>query len=637
MKSTQHHFKTYAMYKFVFLVGIVLYAMSANAQTQVYGANQFQTFASGGTTNGASSNASVKLYSLVGQPIAISNASITQTQAGILSAVTTGLLVVDNTAPTLTNTTAPTFADGDELTVTIDDGAGIGVDGGKDSVFYKPLMQDGTPAKAFSRAKLTLKSGNTYAATIASAFHDEMGIEFYFVGRDLKGNVATSSQHYFTYLKTASKPIPISHVGSQLSDYRLFSIPYDLTAPNNGYNSIFNGAIDGDHLTGRLYGFNTGTQKIESTPTTLVRGQGYWILLKQDPTLSLANVVAPTHTRKDLYSVTIPANKWILLGNPYPTTIKWSDIMTLNGLNASSVSKLYTYNGGSSNPWDNPDALAPFEGAYVQNLTGTDLVVKVGFAGQTAVGGRRETLEMPATTDLNSDRWMVALVAKQRDEITVGGFGMHPNATERQDWYDNATPPAPFISNEFQFSHENLDKSLTTDIVGSKDSFTWRFQFLSQDDADTELSWPPIDGGRGVLYLYDEKNLTLTDMKEVQSYTFRPSRSNSFSVFYGNDKETFLPPQIGVGLPYPNPVSARSVLHFPLALPESATPYTVQVQVYTLRGVPMPAQQHILPSGVHQLAYRIDPTISSDLYFYRVTVSGTAAFSNTGKILIQND
>ena len=63
---------------FLLPLGLSLLISSANAQTQIYGGNTYQTFASAGTISGASSNTLYKLYAAVGQPIAFSSATLGQ-------------------------------------------------------------------------------------------------------------------------------------------------------------------------------------------------------------------------------------------------------------------------------------------------------------------------------------------------------------------------------------------------------------------------------------------------------------------------------------------------------------------------------------------------------------------------------
>ena len=618
------------------------------AQTRVYGGNTYQTFSSAGTTNGAASDgANLRLYSSVGQPMAISSVitATSQTQAGILSAVSNGLLVMDATAPTITHTSPAFVSDGTTLSVSIDDGSGVGVDPVKNFIYYKPLIAPAAPANAFTKTSLTAPAlGNNFAVNVASAWHDAMGVEYYFQAADKKGNTTSNPTHYYAPLLTASVPLgSLLPFGSAKEGYRLISFPYDLPSPQNSLSNIFSDNSLKKTSTGRMYQFNTTIQKNEEYNdgkfTTIKRGVGYWLLLKTQSNLSLINVTSPSENRTKLYTIDLDP-QWNLIGNPYPVKINWDDVMNYSGNSAvaSSLTKISTYDG---TPWKNPSLLQPFEGAYVKNTSGSKITVTIPFAGQTAPGGRVEKFVMPTSQDISSDAWIVPMTASQNGAnvlLTSGGFGMHPRANTGEDWYDNYNPPSLFENAEFKFSWSAFPRlSLSTDMVPTATDFSWDFEIAGGGENEIELSWPSILSGGHQLFLYDARQITLTDMTETNRYLFKPSVSNTFKIYFGqNILNTIRPPQLGIGNPYPNPIANDNSATFNLALPDSREAYQVLLQMYSSTGALIGSKQVELEAGLHQLKYIFDSeNTGRGICFYRLsTASNGVSQTSTGKIVM---
>jgi hypothetical protein len=75
----------------------------------------------------------------------------------------------------------------------------------------------------------------------------------------------------------------------------------------------------------------------------------------------------------------------------------------------------------------------------------------------------------------------------------------------------------------------------------------------------------------------------LTNMRTLTSYTFNPSVSKSFRLFFGENLEKKISPsRLSIGRVYPNPTSGATVISF--SLPETKSVMNVTLEVIDLMG-----------------------------------------------------
>ncbi|MDZ7647640.1 MAG: hypothetical protein U5K54_10955 [Cytophagales bacterium] len=124
--------------------------------------------------------------------------------------------------------------------------------------------------------------------------------------------------------------------------------------------------------------------------STLERGKGYFINIKTPVGggIKLPDATAPSNHRGNLFQINLKEG-WNQIGNPYLSSINWSDVVALNSL-TGTAQQLKTFSGGS---YGNGTSLLPFEGGFV--LSASAITISIPFAGQTASGGRiGETLRL---------------------------------------------------------------------------------------------------------------------------------------------------------------------------------------------------------------------------------------------------
>ena len=618
---------------FLFFVFTFFKTTSLTAQIQVYGIgdNKFQSFASGGTASGAATNGSLKLVAIIGQPLIISSGSLTQTQAGILSASNNGVLVKDKVPPKITSSAVvPTLNKGtsnsNNFNITVSDNIAVA----SASISYKKLM---APSSSFVNTTLNKgTSANAYSITIQDSWYDDMGMEYFYTAFDKAGNSVRDpvSGTYFSFLKDPSALLPASRysVGNKLSNYRIIALPY-VNDSGEDISNVFGTssglpAYSSANDVWRLGTYDTKTQSFSEYPTSLTsfnRGKGYWFILnKQVNQISFGAKVSPNNTRNNLFKIPLKIG-WNLIGNPYPTKINWSEVQQFQG--NPVVGDLSSWDGG----WSLVTDWSAFQGGYVNSLVDGDLTIP--FPGQSTLGGKIASAYFGA--DISSTQWQVDLHIFQENSFNkLGRFGMI-NATIVGDDFKSYNPPPLENSPEINFSPERLCRM----IVPTATQSTWLFEVLGETGKEAELRWnSDLGSGPEALYLLDLSANQLLNMKEVTTYQFTLEKNHMFKIFFGTGSNLF-GNDVVISKPYPNPVQDRST-SFIIALPDSSPSFDVDFQLFGADGAIVNYLNKVMTSGAQPIDWKFGEELKTGLYYYRIRVSSKQfSKTETGKLLIQ--
>ena len=589
---------------------------------------RFQALSSGASATEAS-NGTTKLYSAIGQPAARSSTTLTETQAGFLQV--SNYVVIDNDAPAITYTTTAqgiTQGAASSLTATITDN--IKVTAVK--LFYRPVS-----AATFNSVNI-LGSNNTFSIALQEAWHDAVGMEYYFTAADASGNSDRSPKtgSYYAYLTNPSVIVPQLTAGPNVTNYHIVAMPYS-SEGGDDISKIF-GSASGLPVYAdtkwRLAAYDNSKSTFIEPATGLTkfeRGKGYWFITKTWPQggLNLGQKAASANNRASLYSITLKPG-WNHIGNPYPVPVKWSEVQKLTG--NPSVSSIKVYEGG----WADGDEIAPFQGGFVKNTGSVDVVVKIPFKGQTAEGGRQQNTA--PGSDISAESWRVDLHIFQSAQFNkIGGFGMTPDSRADEDNTDDYNPPGFINSPEVNFYRSDISRlKLAKDMVPTDEKFTWKFKVEGEYEMPTELKWSKdLGSGDQELFLLDEVSLQRINMREQSAYQFTLLSIHGFTIFFGkNISGETGPDQVSVAGPFPNPVVNKNVT-FNLGLPQAKSLFDVNLKIFTATGVTIHSDQKNLGTGIHELNWIADDFISGGLFYYRIQVrSVNASKIFTGKIIV---
>lgn len=516
-----------------------------------------------------------------------------------------------------THTSAFTKGAANSLTVTVTDNGGSGVDPAAVKLFYRGITSS-DPAVSTS---MTKGSGDLFTATVSDSWMDELGIEFRFEAKDLRGNTAVlpnDGTYFKTYIAfpTAQNPALPSALlasGGQVENYRIFSIPHKLADPriSTVFNELSGQSVRTDY---RILHFNATSKQYTEHPSlsTISQGLGYWVNIKTPPAIVIEQAATPENSKEKLATLLLTPG-WNQIGNPYPFPVSWNAVRTASG--DPNIGVLKTFNGSG---WIEDDVMGQFEGGFVFVNGSSNIDVAVPFSAKASSGRTRDT-----RPDF-SDGWLLPLTVEDSKFKVPGGIGMHPDAHESFDLYDDALPPKVFDMPEIAFAHhEHLLKKFTRDVVPMRNTYVWNFT-AHAGNSNTHLQWNPADARAtgGHVYLLDESTQKLVDMRVEREHLVQKKQSSTFKIYYGFPPEEIAPTRITLGTPHPNPVAGNCYVDF--TLPERLSgPYHVCLDVVDPLGRAVATlRRGMLDAGFYTCEWKPDAeSLLSTVYLCRLTVS----------------
>jgi hypothetical protein len=153
------------------------------------------------------------------------------------------------------------------------------------------------------------------------------------------------------------------------------------------------------------------------------------------------------------------------------------------------------------------------------------------------------------------------------------------------------------------------------DVVATTNEHIWDFSIAASGSGVVDMTWDPsvVAQKDEELLLWDIDRNILTNLKEVNRYTFDPSLSKRFKILFGTDVRNKIVPETGwLGHPHPNPTNGIS--YIPFALAEGNIEYNVRIEIFDLMG--------------RQVSTVVDGTYSAGLY--STQWSGDLAFASNG-------
>lgn len=453
----------------------------------------------------------------------------------------------------------------------------------------------------------------------------DRGKVLYYQVRAINGSGGTSP---FSSPITVSTPTPVNESialpsRGRLEDYVIISIPEGTGASTNLTAESFVNEWRVMHYKNDA----TGNEDVRDL-TKMAAGLGYWMNtnINPAPTITIAGTASPGNKTLTLQP------GWNQIGDPFNFSISWADALAKNS-SVTGVGKLYTYGSGA---FKEEDGLRAFGGGFVNNTNTSNAVLTIPvnvarFTGRKA-GGKYDI----EGRDLSENEWFLPLEIQSGGKTNdLGGIGMHPNAKGSIDLYDAVALPRFFNFVDLSTDHpEFFQPRFMRDVVNSSNEHTWTFTATAGGVGDdAALRWDNASwrDGQATLYLLDEAEGIVLDMRKYNEYLFGLPAPRKIKLFYSKDGG-FSPGASAMGQPYPNPSSDQITFPFLAVDGES-----ISIQLFDMTGKPIHqlGVERATP-GYHEVSW--DGTdsqgrVATGIYLYRFVSTGGA--TRLGKIILR--
>jgi len=505
----------------------------------------------------------------------------------------------------------------------------------KIKIFYRGISALSTAS--FQSASLSVTQGTGTSSVKAKAavnenWYDGMGLEFYFEVEDPAGNKArlpqASNDYFYSYINypSAAKPkIAGIGFGGTPTSYKVISIPFELA--DSKATTIFDELSGTSKSVWRLLSYagdNNWNDVADGGLSTIERGKGYWVNIKNFAEVFVEGASTPVNNRNSFFTINLSPG-WNQIGNPYPVSISWEEVIA----GKTGIGKVKVYNNGT---YSNGDVLGPYEGGFVF-VSGAAQSVKVRFKG-ILTGGRvaasNHNIDLPA--------WELPINITQGDVTNeLSGIGMDPNATQGIDMFDEPVLPIFPGLPHAELSFEKPSLTLNKDVVNTQDSYIWRFNQSTSQVGGTVLQWKndELKNSAKDLFLFDLKRQVLVNMKEQSQYSFDAGESKDFEIHFGSNLESKIKPTSNViGSVYPNP--GQGTLNFRVTVDEHSSGSNVSLLIFDHTGsLVQSIHSGNLETGFHTLQGQLEGGLQNGLYIVKAIVATPNGIqSQTTKLIL---
>lgn len=457
---------------------------------------------------------------------------------------------------------------------------------------------------------------NSFSFDIISNLLDEIGIEFEILVSD--GNKSVSSGNKFIYWSDIEQEIPFAN---QAGQWQLFSIPYKLD--DNLIETVFDEMGPFKYKNQWRLMHYDGTKYVDAGGgiNKIDLGLGYWFNSTEQVNINIGTGSVNTDTP---FPMSLRQG-WNQIGNPYNVPISWNSIRQSNGV-TGTVDPVILYNPSNSQ-FVNGDEIEPFEGGFV--WADEAKIVEISLVNNKS-GSRVDDSDI-TNNNIDDIEWIFGLkLSANGMQHELASIGMHPEAHIDKDKYDKVVLPRFINYLEMYTRHEDYFYPwFSTDIVPSTDKQSWLFTMESNFiGGGAVINWDNTDimNSKSSLWLIDEEEGTIIDMKSTDNYRTNINGSHRFSIHYNTTGDQPIPYLMQMTSPFPNPSNGLSTVR--ISLPEHESSYNINLQVLDLKGnLIKEVINGTVEPGVHEFTtdFNTNGQIHNGVYFYRLILDNTSS------------
>lgn len=489
-------------------------------------------------------------------------------------------------------------------------------------VHHKKITSTAAPVSL----AMTNTSGNAWQVDLPASAFDELGAEFFIRASDatavppVENSTTRHVYRSFTDLTAQTIPSIVRHGGTKKS-YQIISIPLKLN--NNSIAEIFEPVLGAyDKAKWRLVRYQNGKNTdYKAGINNIEQGKSYWFNSVEEVSVKPGTGTTPNNNQSAPFSMPLTQG-WNQIATPYPFNIDWDDVLAANGNPAVGPYKVFNSDELSFVP---ANSMKPYEGGFVFADNSVPSFIFPVTLKNTAGGRLKQEDELSA--DIDAPAWVLPLQLTQDGMISRGGIGMHPQASQSKDRFDDVTVPRFVQYLESNFYHpEFFWPKFSRDVVPTTGEYEWRLTIESNGTGPVELRWDvqAIAKARSNVYLVDEGNARITDMRVESSVTFSANEKTELKLIY-TQKGEYKPGFIRLGTPWPNP--ANREVNIPFILADNNLPYRVDVDVFDLKGVKVATLASSgVPAGAQVVTWDTKDGFGNDMtnaiYIIKLKVNG---------------
>lgn len=481
--------------------------------------------------------------------------------------------------------------------------------------YHRPAISN----DAFESEPIT---GTTYSIGLQTSWADEIGIKGYFIAYDKKDNSTKSTEFYVYNGVPSAQILPGLDFGGQLEDYRIVSIPYDLS--EKSLDEVFKSMGSYDKTQWRAVRYQGGRNVDNKEGFTKVeRGQAFWFNSVEKPDISVGAGTTVGKDQSPDFSLALEKG-YNQVGDPFTFDISWGDVLAANESISSKLSQQVLVYNSTNISLDPSDILKAWSGGFVA----AEEAMTISIPASLKNGSGRISGSVIENNNPDLEAWMISVGVQQEGVInTLGGIGMHPQASVSKDIYDITTPPKFVKYVSLSTEHKDFFQPMfSRDIVKTMQSYNWSFMLESNINSSlAEITWnnDGLQSSMAELLLYDAEQRAMIDMKRSDRYSFDPQRSRNFRFFFGSDRMQVKPDIQEIGVAWPNPSS--DVVHIPYLVKDRSH---VQIEVYDLMGRRVSSvADRVHDAGYHTATWNRTAfdgsVVSPGMYLYRMNGSAT--------------
>jgi len=500
-----------------------------------------------------------------------------------------------------------------------------------------------------------ISTGNDmYEALIPGSAITEKGLEYYIKAEDAYGNIATlpeenaSLSPYTVRVNFSSLSFPFTTLKKK---WQMISVPANLDSPDP--NPILVDDLGEQNNTKwKLYRWNTDNGSYDEypdIPDNFTPGKAFWLITKDQKSIDVGQGKS-TDTSSD-YAIDL-APGWSQIANPFAFSVNWNDVKVRRNGETASVQQaqangwirdiIWYWDGNEYIYYQAPDGvLEPWKGYWVKGLLSCTLLIP---PLESTRGKYLSTLAKSGENYLQ----IIAKVGELKDSYNF--IGLSNNAKDSYDKKDveEAPPISPYISLSFPHSDWGKDSgSYTQDIrktpnrKSPPEKITWDMQVKTdQLNNVVTLEWENTKAipDEYNLYLTDEDENVLSDMREKNNYSFTSSTGKTLFKVIATTKSLSSPKDLTLTevYSYPNPANNTTNIHFKLGADANVT-----IRIYTISGelVKTLAENKSYPAGSYTESWKLDNNegerIARGIYILLIkAVNSAKTLIKTNKIAV---